>query len=382
MDLRTFKVVLLLLAVGLARATGDGDESCSPEYPINVNVLLDSSTARWIAQSSQGILCGGNSVSVCDNVPDDMKLKTHSIYKHFNTYPVRIFINITYSFMECQMANCVGDLELQTASEHYNVYDGDSIMPDNHVQNTKGASSGTKQFFFDSEPWIYQFSLALISRNSCVNVSRVLVYRYECPGHDRLPTTDLLHRRATPAPVSGSVVARSNNAEFCDVTIPYKTLMCTSQGVWLVCEGAENEFICKESKSNLTDMTSTIPSSPTPSPAAVEDCGCEPPTALLAIVAVLIVAICGLILLVVIFIVALARTNRKLKPSPKESSNDGELSNPVYDPLACNVTSTARVTTTNDNGTTDQDDDQKLHHFSNILYDTPQVLSNNTSAVS
>jgi hypothetical protein len=374
-------VVLLLLAVGLARATGDGDESCSPEYPINVNVLLDSSTARWIAQSSQGILCGGNSVSVCDNVPDDMKLKTHSIYKHFNTYPVRIFINITYSFMECQMANCVGDLELQTASEHYNVYDGDSIMPDNHVQNTKGASSGTKQFFFDSEPWIYQFSLALISRNSCVNVSRVLVYRYECPGHDRLPTTDLLHRRATPAPVSGSVVARSNNAEFCDVTIPYKTLMCTSQGVWLVCEGAENEFICKESKSNLTDMTSTIPSSPTPSPAAVEDCGCEPPTALLAIVAVLIVAICGLILLVVIFIVALARTNRKLKPSPKESSNDGELSNPVYDPLACNVTSTARVTT-NDNGTTDQDDDQKLHHFSNILYDTPQVLSNNTSAVS
>jgi hypothetical protein len=45
-------VVLLLLAVGLARATGDGDESCSPEYPINVNVLLDSSTARWIAQVS------------------------------------------------------------------------------------------------------------------------------------------------------------------------------------------------------------------------------------------------------------------------------------------------------------------------------------------
>ncbi|CAI8021161.1 hypothetical protein GBAR_LOCUS12585 [Geodia barretti] len=211
--------------------------------------------------------------------------------------------------------------------------------------------------------------------------------------------------------------------------------MCTSQGVWLVCEGAENEFICKESKSNLTDMRDISPSpsfSPTPSPApdqtsvmggstAVEDCGCEPPTALLAIVAVLIVAICGLILLVVILIVALARTNRKLKPSPKESSNDGELSNPVYDPLACNVTSTARVTTnddgttdqdddqtlsndrelsnpvydplacnvtstarvtTNDNGTTDQDDDQTLHHFSNILYHTPQVLSNNTSAVS
>ncbi|CAI8021160.1 hypothetical protein GBAR_LOCUS12585 [Geodia barretti] len=247
--------------------------------------------------------------------------------------------------------------------------------------------------------------------------------------------------------------------------------MCTSQGVWLVCEGAENEFICKESKSNLTDMRDISPSpsfSPTPSPApdqtsvmggstAVEDCGCEPPTALLAIVAVLIVAICGLILLVVILIVALARTNRKLKPSPKESvttnddgttdqdddqtlvvpfsipesksnstdmtstipssptpspapdqtsvmgvvalivalartnrklkpspkesSNDRELSNPVYDPLACNVTSTARVTT-NDNGTTDQDDDQTLHHFSNILYHTPQVLSNNTSAVS
>ena len=85
-------------------------------------------------------------------------------------------------------------------------------------------------------------------------------------------------------------------------------------------------FSTPESKSNLTDMTSTIPSSPTPSPApdqtsvmrAVEDCGCELPTALLAIVVVLIVAIFGLIVLVVALIVALARTNRKLKPSPKE----------------------------------------------------------------
>jgi hypothetical protein len=303
--------------------------------------------------------CKGGSVSLCSGGREGKWLLTQFINKTLpspNTYPVRIIVNITYSFMDCSMPHCYGDFELVLANYSKGIrysYGEGGIMPDNSIQNTSGVSSGTKQFFFDSETWIYQFSLALISRNSCVNVSRVLVYRYECPGHDRQPTTDLIHRPATPAPVCGSGVVRPSNTEFCDVTIPYKTLMCTSQGVWLVCEGAENEFICKESKSNLTDMTSTIPSSPTPSPApdqtsvmggstAVEDGDCEPPTALLAIVAVLIVAICGLILLVVIFIVALARTNRKLKPSPKESSNDGELSNPVYDPLACNVTSTAQ----------------------------------------
>ncbi|CAI8020668.1 Probable RNA-binding protein 19 [Geodia barretti] len=43
------------LAVGLqalAKATGGGDERCSPEYPSNVNVLLDSSTAPWIAHGN------------------------------------------------------------------------------------------------------------------------------------------------------------------------------------------------------------------------------------------------------------------------------------------------------------------------------------------
>ena len=143
--------------------------------------------------------------------------------------------------MECQMENCNGDLELQVTDDYY-YYTEEGIMPDNHVQNTKGASSGTKQFFFDSETFT-EFRLALRSVEACVYVSRVLVYRYECPGHDRPPTSNL-RRPATPAPVCGSVVVRPSNTSVCDVST-YNTLMCTSQGVWLVCEGAENEFICK-----------------------------------------------------------------------------------------------------------------------------------------
>ena len=59
-------MVLLLLAVGLqamAEATGDGDERCSAEYPINVNVLLDSSTASWSAHVS-GYVSSVTNVSI------------------------------------------------------------------------------------------------------------------------------------------------------------------------------------------------------------------------------------------------------------------------------------------------------------------------------
>ena len=47
-------------------------------------------------------------------------------------------------------------------------------------------------FSFDSNEHYSRFYLVLRSHEAPVTVSRVLVYRYECPGSDRLPPTSLL----------------------------------------------------------------------------------------------------------------------------------------------------------------------------------------------
>ena len=84
-------------------------------------------------------------------------------------------------------------------------------MPDNHIVSE--TSSGTKQFFFDSNTSVAGLFLALTSVGACVTVSRVLVYHYECPGHDRL-STGLERRPATQAPVNGSVSVTPHCAEY------------------------------------------------------------------------------------------------------------------------------------------------------------------------
>ena len=166
-------------------------------------------------------------------------LKTQSINKTLpspNTYPVRIYVNITYSFMSCPRRECDDNFELLLANYSSNgtsyQYGEGGIMPDNSIQNTSGISSDTKQFFFDSETSFAGIFLALRSVEACVTVSRVLVYRYECPGHDRLPTTDLLRRPATQAPSSLMPVTPycAENSHLVNKT---STILCRSDGVWV-----------------------------------------------------------------------------------------------------------------------------------------------------
>ena len=127
-------------------------------------------------------------------------------------YPVRIFVNVTYSFMNCpRQWQCDQDFELllanySSAGNRYS-YGEDGIMPDNQIQNTGEASSVTKQVFFDYNASVTGLALALRSRAAYVTVSRVLVYRYECPGHDR-QSTGLLRRPATQAPVNGVKIVK------------------------------------------------------------------------------------------------------------------------------------------------------------------------------
>ena len=107
-------------------------------------------------------------------------------------------------------------------------------MPDNRIEYNSSVSSGTKQFFFDSGTSVTGFFLALTSREACVTVSRVLVYRYECPGSDRIPPTSLLRRPATPAPASSGQLrhVKPYCAENAHLRDENSTIACTSGGRW------------------------------------------------------------------------------------------------------------------------------------------------------
>ena len=77
-------------------------------------------------------------------------------------------------------------------------------MPDNHIRDTE---IGEMQLYFElHNNENEQFRLALVSRPNatCVTVSRVLVYRYECPDNE-WQSVGLTRHPATQAPVTGEV---------------------------------------------------------------------------------------------------------------------------------------------------------------------------------
>lgn len=110
---------------------------------------------------------------------------------------------------------------------------------DTKIQNTSEASSGIKHFYFDPPTFITEFYLELLEgQNTCINVLSVLVYHYECPGHD-----GPLYRPATPAPVNRSVLVRRNCANTCFAgVVVTSALTCTSEGKWLECDPGDSNF--------------------------------------------------------------------------------------------------------------------------------------------
>ena len=91
-------------------------------------------------------------------------------------------------------------------------------------------------FSFDSNEHYSRFYLVLRLHEAAAAliVTRVLVYRYECPGSDRLPPTSLLCLPTTPTPVRGSVAVTPNCAENAHLsTGAHDSLVCSSDGTWL-----------------------------------------------------------------------------------------------------------------------------------------------------
>ena len=286
----TVAMLLLLLGHTLAVAPGDESDDCEvSDYPVNIRVLLDSwryqtllpsenddttTNAAWTTynerghqegvvshlckQSQSSILstvflvqwiaaggmCGDSAVAVCSRSEGSKVLLTQIIDKSLpalDEYPVRVFVNISYSFMDCppgpgHSSNCDREFELQFAEmtgDQIFALRGSVIMPDNHIRDPE---IGEMQLYFDlNNNENEQFRVALVSRPNatCVTVSRVLVYRYECPDNER-QSVGLARRPATQAPVTGEVSATPQcveNSDHVEHSRP-ELLVCTAQGMW------------------------------------------------------------------------------------------------------------------------------------------------------
>ena len=142
------------------------------------------------------------------------------------------------------MPHCLGDIELLVAHEGSDKYTGDGITRNNVISYNMKNPNDTGHFYFESDNTSSGFSLRLKATEACVTVSRVLVYRYECPGHDRFPT-GLSRRPPTQAPDSGTVRVNSHCAENSSFSAAngQNKLVCLSNGTWL---NEQPQCVCDE----------------------------------------------------------------------------------------------------------------------------------------
>ena len=183
-------------------------------------------------------MCENNTVDLCYGEPGEKWLRTQYINKSLparDVYPVRIFVNITYSMTCSNETDCESDIKLQVGLPNTNQtlmpYAGDYTMPDNHhLLDT--TASGTQQFYFDLNKGVDMFVLTLMishSNDTCVNVSRVLVYRHECPQQ----SIGLERRPAIQAPISEAVSFIPQCAENSYFSFQGRSILqCTSEGKW------------------------------------------------------------------------------------------------------------------------------------------------------
>ena len=218
---------------------------------------------EWLSLQwySTGGACENTAVAVCSGGPGDKFLDTQVINKSLpapDEYPVRVFVNITYSFMgRCpeEGQDCDEDFELLlgTLENDEISYSSDGIMPDHRIHDS--TPSGIQHFYFDSSSNNDRFVLRQKScgKGVCVTVSRVLVYRHECPDHEHL-STGLTHRPATQAVFDRNVSVTphcAENSNHSDISIP-DLLICTPEGFWL---NDLTHCVCDQGYDNHEDPT-------------------------------------------------------------------------------------------------------------------------------
>ena len=268
-------------------------------------------------------MCENSAVAVCAGGLGAKFLLIQRISKSVpapDNYTVRVFVNITYSFMTCpEGRDCDHDFELLIA-RNIGQYTGDSIMPDRHIRDT--TASGTQHFYFDVGVDEGGFDLALRSRPKgvCVTVSRVLVYRHECLGQP----TGLTRRPATQAPVNDNVSA----IPYC-VENSHPTDLATDSLTSVAQTPVVTGFITPAdlATSRLTSVTQTpvikVSNTPTPTDMSDTESSSEDggvPTAVFAgvggVVVVVIIALILLVILLTVTVILVRKKRHKLSRWP------------------------------------------------------------------
>ena len=193
---------------------------------------------------------------MCSTDPGNKVLWTQYINKSLpgsDNYPVRVVVKLD-AFPNCsEERECDDNLKLHIVKYNGNSQKGFTLYPILPDSRTLVQDAIQYYFHFDLNEAEDSFALQLINfpNHACVTVSRVLVYRHECPQL----SIGLERRPATQAPVNGAVSAMPYcvaNSHHSELSRP-RCLMCTSEGEWMndrtdcVCDRGyyEDGTICK-----------------------------------------------------------------------------------------------------------------------------------------
>ena len=190
-----------------------------------------------------GGTCDTSEVSVCPGNFTKV-LDTQIISKSLpalNLYPVRVYVNVSYSVTCPEESKCDNDLELQLIE-----YRGMQATGNTADLSESFLDSAVRTVSFTARPKEFnRFVLSIVGHpsDSCISVTRVLVYRHECPSRQSAGGLGLLP--ATQAPINDSSVpvvpqcVRNAHLSEMDTT----EVGCAPSGMWM---NDETLCVCDE----------------------------------------------------------------------------------------------------------------------------------------
>ena len=196
---------------------------------------------------------GAYQAQVCGNVADSGSQKNLLFTQYISkappqtatdTYTVRVYVNITYTFLSCRVrAHCREEFLLQnyiTNSEQQSLtcsqtsqFSGSAIMPSNVIKKSSNSEPSTARYFdMNANEDGFYFALQDIGNNdlrgTCVTVSRLIIYHHEC----RAQAVGLVRYPTTQAPASGTVSVTTQCAPNAQKSSSSLTVSCGSDGCW------------------------------------------------------------------------------------------------------------------------------------------------------
>ena len=163
-----------------------------------------------------------------------------------DTYTVRVYVNITYTFLSCRVrAYCREEFLLQnniTNSEQQSLtcsrtsqFSDNAIMPSNIIRKSSNGETSTARYFdMTADQDGFYFALQDIGsgnlRGTCVAISKLIIYRHEC----RPQAVGLVRYPVTQAPAddtdNGKVTAECvPNAHRSSSSL---NVSCGTDGYW------------------------------------------------------------------------------------------------------------------------------------------------------